>query len=104
MEPKPLRSGAVFEVLGRRQDENTEYLLAEVYSEVSKIAGDEMCGSGRDSPTENRPVLVAELNVAAEVWGEDPGCDDLDRLQESVQSLPLIGMRQIPGSLLDGVV
>ena len=66
MEPKPLHSGAVFEVLGRRQDEHTEYLLTEVYSEVSKIAGDEMCGSGRDSPTENRPVLVAELNVAAQ--------------------------------------
>ena len=43
-----------------------------------------MRGSGRHSPTENRPVLVAELHVAAEVWVEDPGGDNLDRLQESV--------------------
>ena len=40
MEPNPLCSGAVFGVLGRRKDENTEYLLAKVDSEVSKITGD----------------------------------------------------------------
>ncbi len=92
------------EVLGRREDENTEYSLAEVSSKVSNVTGDEMRGSRRHSPTENRPVLVAELHVAAEVWVEDAGGDNLDRLQESVQSLPLIRIRQIPSCLLNGVV
>ena len=92
------------EVLGRRKDEDAEYFLAEVGSEVSYITGDEMCGSSRHGPTENRPVLVAELHAAAEVWVEDPGGDNLDRLQESVQSLPLIRIRQIPSCLLNGVV
>ncbi len=92
------------EVLGRRKDENTEYFLAEVGSEVTQITGDEMRGSSRHSPTENRPVLVAELHVTAEVRVEDSGGDNLDRLQESVQSLPLIRIRQIPSCLLDSVV
>ena len=95
--------GASLEVLGRREDEYTEYFLAEVDAEVPNITGDEMRGSSRDSPTENRPILVAELYVAADIGVEDPGRDHLDRLQESVQSLLLIGIRQISSSLLNGV-
>ena len=98
---RPGCSGARLKVLERREYENTEYLLAEVGSEVSKITSDEVRGSRRDSSTEYWPILVAELHVAAEVWVEDAGGDNLDRLQEPVQSLPLIGIGQIPRGLLD---
>jgi hypothetical protein len=36
------------EVLGRREDQNTEYSLAEAGSKVSNITGEEMRGSRRD--------------------------------------------------------
>ncbi len=76
----------------RQAREHGDYLLVGVHADETVMS------------YKRRPIFSMEERVASEAWVEDPGRDDLDRLQESIQSLRLIGIRQIPPRLLDGVV
>jgi hypothetical protein len=78
-------------------------VLAEVASEVLKIACDQVGGFGRDGPTENRPVLLGKLDLSAYRLGGGHGLNQMKRLDQSLEALLVLPLDEVSLCLFDDV-
>jgi len=78
-------------------------MLSEIPTEVTHIPGDEVGCAGRSGASQDRPVLLREVHITSEFRGQHRRLSNLNLLQESFESDPLVFSGEVPPSLFNGV-
>jgi hypothetical protein len=78
-------------------------LLAEVVAEVLEVTCDQVGGFGGDCSTEDRPVLLGQLDLSPYRLGSGCGLNHTKGLDESIEAFLLRRLSEVPLRLFDGV-